>query len=117
MARAIKARMNGAPAVGRWLRFAEPMLQSHAGGTRNKATLEDAMRCSPAATECRVVLVDDVKTTGGHLRACASVLRKAGATVETVVVAASTVWEQHPDPLNVDPVDLEAVHDFDWDDL
>lgn len=116
MARAVRRQLPES-AVGRWLRFAEPMTQSHAGGTRNIDVLKDKLRRSPATLETRIVLVDDVKTTGAHLRACASVLRDAGATVETVIVAATTVWKQYPTPLRLDPEDLEAMPDFDWDAL
>lgn len=47
----------------------------------------------------RVVLVDDVKTSGGTLRACVRVLREAGADEVTCVVAA--VADHHP---NIDVV-------------
>jgi hypothetical protein len=91
-----------------WLRFREVLPSASSdGGTRNTALLQAALVGSPAIANRRVVLIDDVKTTGNHLRACAAVLRNAGAEVHAALVAASTTWTQHPRPLRLDPEDLE----------
>lgn len=107
----------GQASVGQWLRFNEPMQSSRTGGTRRRAALRENLRLSDAFAAARVVLVDDVKTTGSHLRACADVLRDAGATVETVIVAGTTVWEQHATPFLLDPEDLEGGFDLSGFDL
>ncbi|MBZ2206536.1 ComF family protein [Massilia soli] len=91
-----------------WLRFRHAMPSASSdGGTRNVNVLRDSLVVSSAVKRKKVVLIDDVKTTGSHLRACAQVLRENGVEVKTVLVAASTVWEQHPHPLGLDPEDLE----------
>lgn len=113
MAHSIQFGLGATSSVEHWLRFCEVMPRSHAGGTRNPLLLEEKLRVSPRATAAHVVLVDDVKTTGGHLKACAHRLREIGATVEYAVVAASTVWEQHPTPLDVPPEDLEMTFNID----
>lgn len=96
--------------VSSWLRFAQPMLSaSSEGGTRNQAEIQAALRVSPDVQPCQAVLVDDVKTTGAHLRACAERLRQSGVSVSHVLVAASTSWTQHPTPLNVASEDIEPL--------
>lgn len=96
--------------MGFWLRFAHVLPSAAAaGGSRNPGFLAEKLIVIPGVAGQRVVLVDDVKTTGGHLLACARVLRAAGAQVDLALVAASTVWQQHADPLSVGPVDIEPA--------
>lgn len=97
--------------LGAWLRFSEVMPSaSSGGGTRNENAIAAALRLAPETRPCRAVLVDDVKTTGAHLRACARVLRAGGVAVHDVLVAGSTTWTQHPTPLDVAPEDIERPH-------
>lgn len=108
MANAAQARMGRLVKVERWLRFAEKMTPSHDGGTRSVSVLMDGMRVAQAdRTGAHVVLVDDVKTTGAHCKACAKKLRAHGTSVEIAIVAASTVWDRHPSPFKLEPEDIE----------
>ncbi len=42
-----------------------------------------------------VLLLDDVTTSGGHLKACAAKLKKAGVSVELCVCGGKTVYDQN----------------------
>lgn len=113
MAHSIQRRLGATSSVGHWLKFREVMQQSHAGGTRDPVLIGQKLWVSPHATAAHIILIDDVKTTGGHLKACANKFREIGATVEHAIVAASTVWEQHPTPLDVAPEDIEMIFNID----
>ncbi|WP_140636170.1 hypothetical protein [Methylibium rhizosphaerae] len=107
MAAAIQSRMGRSAKVERWLRFAEEMTPSHKGGTRSVETLVQALKVAASHVKrSRVVLVDDVKTTGAHLKASAKRLRELDILVETAIVGATTVWDRHPTPFDIEPEDL-----------
>lgn len=99
-------------AVGNFLRYRQKQPKSHSeGGTRDPNRIEPALECKITDTSRPIVLVDDVMTTGGHLKAAARLLRRHGVTVEHVIVAGRTVWEVVPDPYIVEPADIEAAAD------
>jgi hypothetical protein len=104
--------------VGYYLRHAAARQSAHGqGGSRHPDEIERALRCAPVDTRRPVVLIDDVVTTGGHLKACARVLREQGVEVEYAIVAARTVWQAVPAPLTVEAEDIEAVKAFDLDEF
>lgn len=111
MANALVTKIGKGATLGPWLRFETVMEPSHSGGSRKQSVIEQALRINDSAVQpgATVTLVDDVKTTGAHLRACASALRDVGCHVHTVLVAASTVWDRVDDPFKLPPEDLEAV--------
>lgn len=113
MAQTVLEKVGSQTSIGQWLRFCEVMPKAHEGGTRNRTVIEEKLRVSRNVAASQIVLIDDVKTTGAHLKACANVLRNVGAIVNHVIVAASTSWTPHPTPLQIAPEDLEADINFD----
>jgi ComF family protein len=82
------ARDLGLPARGDWLRrirFTPP--QVGLSDSERRANMRGAFSAGPRAdfTGRRVILVDDVLTTGATVDACARVLKAAGAETVTVV--------------------------------
>jgi phosphoribosylpyrophosphate synthetase len=108
MAEAIASRAPGFE-VGEWLCWAEAMQKSSQGGTRDKQQLLQNMRFASGRSASQIVLVDDVVTTGGHLRAAAEGLRSFGHVVEHALCVAHTV-SSPPDRgmFDIEPWDLEA---------
>lgn len=95
--------------VGNFLRHKAQQPKAHSeGGTRNPHTIAAALASNVTDKSRPIVLVDDVKTTGGHLLAAARLLRNRGVTVEHVLVAGRAVWEAVEDPYKVRAEDLEA---------
>ena len=81
------------------LRWATPLLSAREGGPREPQLLyphlailnEQLPRANP---RFRVLLVDDVATTGGHLQACAAKLSTEKLEVEMALCGGKTVYDQ-----------------------
>jgi adenine/guanine phosphoribosyltransferase-like PRPP-binding protein len=64
------------------------------GGTRNPKRIRDNLTVTSRMKGRSVIIVDDVLTSGGHLKAAADALRDAGATVLMATCAGRAVWER-----------------------
>ena len=75
------------------LYFDQPMPKAHAGGgSRRPSEIMPHLRHGNLEGLGDVVLIDDVMTTGGHMRACARYLRNNGVNVVGAVVIGRTIW-------------------------
>ena len=54
-----------------------------------------------------VLLVDDVTTSGGYLRACAARLKKAGLEIDSVICGGKTVYDQANAPFDIREEELD----------
>jgi hypothetical protein len=91
------------------LRWTEPMVPAHSGGPREPSLLYPRLRLPVAWTplDRPYVLIDDVATSGGHVRACAARLNTRGAEVPLAICGAQA--EQY---FSGDPYE-ERVEDHD----
>lgn len=106
LASAIQQRSQDFKVVnGLW--WNDPLGKAAEGGTRNSTLLQANLVVldGPAS---RVVLVDDVISSGGHLMACARALRERGHTVEHALCAAQTVNTHPANMWSIESRDLEA---------
>jgi hypothetical protein len=82
------------------LRWHEPKTRAHEGGPRLASELLGRLRLLRPLSDLDrpFVLVDDLTTSGGHLQACAALLRAAGARVVLAVCAAQADAVPRDDP-------------------
>jgi predicted amidophosphoribosyltransferase len=91
------------------LRWAREMPKAHSGGgTRRAKTLYQNLQGTGEANR-RCILVDDVLSSGGHLRAAAAELRRANLVPELAVCAGRTFFEC---PEKCFELDDEELDDF-----
>lgn len=81
------------------LRFRKVMdSASRGGGTRNPQTLYNNLVLIEDVLAADVILIDDVRTTGGHLRAARALIIEQGAECDLAICAGRTVWDQDQEP-------------------
>ena len=99
LAQAVADALPLSPPVRDVLRWDSPIVSSRLmAGSRDVAELYRRLRLIRTVERERVVLVDDVLTLGGHLRACAAKLRGEGADVLLGLCAARAdqIPARHP---------------------
>lgn len=97
------------------LYFDRPLAKSAGGGgTRNAYAIQGHLRLAVSQTPQNIVLLDDVCSTGGHLKAAARFLRKHGVEIRDAFVIGRTVWEKPASMFNVASEELETHDLFDF---
>jgi hypothetical protein len=111
-AHALAAELGTGASVADALRWSEALASaSAASGMRDPQWLFDRLRIIGTLPERRpgYVLVDDVLTSGGHLQACAAMLRLHGRPVELALVAGRADRARVAEPFTMR---VEVVADF-----
>jgi predicted amidophosphoribosyltransferase len=90
------------------LHWHKQLPKSAEGGPRDFDTLFANLRIKTDLPKGNLILVDDVATSGGHLKACAAGLRHFGGDVEHALCAAQTVNARPASIFSIPSHDLEA---------
>lgn len=103
--------------VAPYLRFkAERPNSRDEGGSRSPCTLYGEMVLTQPLPTGRIILIDDVMTGGGHLKAACWVLEDQGRTVDQAICCGRTTDTQLADPLSV-PIETIDLTRHDPDDF
>lgn len=115
LADAIAAKAPGTFNAAPLLCFDQEMPKSADGGTRSPSELAAHLVLGPGANFDECILIDDVTTTGGHLRGAARFLEQNGKRVIGAYCVAQTVWTRPQHLFRIPPAELDSQPD--WFDL
>jgi predicted amidophosphoribosyltransferase len=88
------------------LRWDEVLKPAHESGPRGRAELLPHLQARGELAGQKIVLVDDLITTGGSLLACKDKLEAAGATVLGAITCGRTVYDAKVPPFKECEFDL-----------
>ena len=95
------------------LRWTKQRRKGHEGGSRKRADLLPLLEAKAEVKGKKVVIVDDIVTTGGNLLACQDRLIDAGATVLSAVTCGRSVYDLKDLPYGARSFDLtEQLQDY-----
>lgn len=100
LAAAIAEKLNNAR-VWDGLRWAKEMVPTHQEGTRDPQQLYDNLVVRGVPPKGTLVLVDDVYTLGGHLKAAVARLAEKKIRCSFAICAGRTVLESQQDPFSI----------------
>jgi hypothetical protein len=87
------------------LRWTEALPKAHEGGPRRRAELLMYLKATDVRGR-RVILVDDLLSTGGSLLACRDTLETAGAEVLGALTCGRTIYDFDTKPFGTQEIDL-----------
>jgi len=95
------------------LRWTEKLQKAHEGGPRKRADLLPLLQVTSDVKEKKIVLIDDLFTTGGSLLACQDRLSAEGATVLGAITCGRTVYDATEPPFKARKFELtEELSDY-----
>jgi|ERR1043166_1791106 hypothetical protein len=75
---------------------------STGGGPRRPQTLYDSLVLTDdVPKQGTFILIDDMKTTGGHLQACRAMIESQGVTCDMAICGGRTVWDHNQQPFTM----------------
>lgn len=90
------------------LRWIREVPQAHAGGARSRGILLPLLAVAPGVKGKRVILIDELFSTGGSLLASADCLKAAGAEVLGAITCGRTVYDFKTPAFGTQEFDLTA---------
>jgi hypothetical protein len=95
------------------LRWSEQLPKAHQGGSRRRDFLKEHLTTDVKLNGKKIVLVDDLLSTGGSLLASKDYLEEAGAEVLGAVTCGRTIYDFNTKPFGRQTLDLtEELADF-----